>query len=73
MAELCSAELFIDGPVAFECDLESGHAAQDIVFSGGVIPDSAGDQIIHSSSDKTADGAEYQVRWVRIFVIPAPQ
>jgi hypothetical protein len=63
MTTICGAELFIDGPVTFECDLEPGHAAPDMPFSGGTIPGSAGDQVIHCAKDRTEAGVEYQVRW----------
>jgi hypothetical protein len=62
---ICGAELFIDGPVTFECDLEPGHAPPGIASSAGIIH-SATDQVRHSAIDKTADGVEYQVTWAAV-------
>ncbi len=47
---LCGDELFIDGPVSFECD-RLPHNYRD------------GLRKVHSSTDRTPDGRTYRVTW----------
>lgn len=58
--QLCGAELFIDGPVTFGCDLESSHVpGHGVEWTRGIV---------HSASDKTEAGVEYRVIWVGVHV-----
>jgi hypothetical protein len=79
MTTICGAELFIDGPVIFECDLEPGHdepGPEEVARKARAVPEPhlrkkiaealagvAGGVSRHSAIDKTAAGVEYQVTW----------